>query len=96
MTTEVTPAKFKLILLLLGEELKSCKFFSTLRQLGLDDTFYQTDLSTCILNNMGLDAEQHEVLNRYFDLLSHHSQQLEATPESVQECAFRFYMDLQS
>jgi len=96
MTTEVTPAKFKLILLLLGEELKSCKFFSTLRQLGLEDTFYQTDLSACILNHLGLDAEQHEVLDRYFQLLAHYSKQVETTTDSVQECAFRFYMDLQS
>lgn len=83
-----------LILLLIGEELKSYKFFTTLRQLGLDDAFYQTDLSTYILIHTGFDAEQDDVVDRYFHLLSHYSERLDATPASVRNCAFGFYVDL--
>ena len=83
-----------LILLLIGEELKSHKFFSALRKLGLDDAFYQTDLSTYILNHTGFDAEQDAVVDRYFHLLSHYSEQLEATRASVRDCAFGFYVNL--
>lgn len=82
-----------LILLLIGEELKSHKFFSALRKLGLDDAFYQTDLSTYILNYTGFDAEQDAVVDRYFHLLSHYSEQLEANCASVRDCAFGFYVN---
>src|SRR5690349_14553326 len=90
------PKKVQVVLIMIGEELKSCKFFTALRELGLDDAFYQTDLSTYILTQAGFDAESDAVLGRYFRLLSKHSEQLDTKPESVRECAFRFYMELVS
>ncbi len=92
--TIAIPDRVQLILVLAGEEIKSCKFFSTLRQVGLDDAFYQTNLCSLILQKMGFEEESNEVLDGYFTLLERHSERLEATENSVRECAFQFYLEL--
>lgn len=91
---QVVPQNVQLILTLIGEELKSCKFFSTLRTVGLDDAFYQTNLCSLILGKAGFEEETNELLDHYFHLLARHSQELEATDASVRACAFQFYLDL--
>jgi hypothetical protein len=92
----VVPNNIELILTIIGEELKSCKFFSTLRTVGLDDAFYQTNLCSLILAKAGFEEETNELLDQYFNLLSHYSKTLEATDASVRDCAFQFYMELVS
>ena len=85
-----------LALLLIGEELKSHKFFSTLRTLGLDDAFYQTDLSSFILASVNLNDESNETLDFYFALLEKHSQCITTTKASVIKAATAFHADLMS
>ncbi|GCC50114.1 hypothetical protein SanaruYs_03290 [Chryseotalea sanaruensis] len=84
----------QLILLLLGEELKSYKFFSTLRSIGLDDAFFQSDLGSFILVKVGLDEDSNEVQDRYYHLLAQYSEPLQASEASVRECAFSCYLAL--
>lgn len=90
----VLPANDQLLLALIGEELKSSKFFSTLRELGLDDVFFQTNLGSLILSKAGFDEESNHALDAYYELLERHSANMESNNESVRECAFRFYLEL--
>lgn len=90
----VLPDHVQLIMLLLGEELKSYKFFSTLRSIGLDDAFYQSDLGSFILAKVGLNEDSNEVLDRYYQLLAQHSEHLQTSEASVRECAFTCYQAL--
>lgn len=56
------PTQQELLCALIREELRSHQFFNGLRELGLDDVYHQTDLSTLILTivrlNPHIDAIQ--------------------------------------
>lgn len=84
----------ELILVLLREELKSYRFFGVLRTIGLDDAYFQTDLSDTILKFVGLNDETNHTLDLYFNLLEKHSQIIEANNESVMKEAQEFYSEL--
>lgn len=84
----------ELILVLLREELKSHRFFGVLRTIGLDDAYFQTDLSDTILKFVGLNDETNHTLDLYFNLLEKHSQIIEANNESVMKEAQEFYSEL--
>jgi hypothetical protein len=88
------PTDIDLILTLIGEELKSSKFFSTLRTVGLDDTFYQTNLCSLIFSYAGFEEETNELLDTYVSLLEHYSNQLQANDDSLNKLSYQFYVDL--
>jgi hypothetical protein len=90
------PAKTELTLYLIKEELKSHKFFSGLRNLGLDDSYYHTDLSPIILANLGLNDETNETIDFYFALLDKYSQYIEPDRDrdSIMKEALNMYIDL--
>lgn len=88
------PHEIELILLLIKEELKSHKFFGVLRSVGLDDAYFQSDLSAVILTYVGLADESNETMDFYFDLLDTYSQKIEADNVSVMKQALNFYIDL--
>jgi hypothetical protein len=91
---QVLPDNIQIILALIGEELKSYKFFNSLREIGLDDSFYQSNLSSLILSKAGFYEESDEVSDYYFNLLSRYSQQLEPKDASVKQQALEVYLDL--
>jgi hypothetical protein len=84
----------KLILLLIKEELKSHKFFAVLRTIGLDDAYFQSDLSTVILNHVGLVDDSNETIDFYFDLLERFSASLDLNTESAKREALNMYKEL--
>lgn len=84
----------ELCIYLIGEELKSWKFFNTLRELGLDDSFYQTDLSELILNCIELDYQSQDVLDFYQDVMEKHSHEMKADLEDVKRRALLVYEEL--
>jgi len=88
------PAKAELTLYLIKEELKSHKFFTGLRNIGLDDCFYQTELSPIILSNTGLNDETNETMDFYFALLDKYSQRIEPDSDSIMKQALNMYIDL--
>jgi hypothetical protein len=90
------PAKTELTLYLIKEELKSHKFFSGLRNLGLDDCYYHTELSPIILANMELNDETNETMDFYFALLDKYSQRFEPDRgrDSIMKAALNMYIDL--
>ena len=77
------PDKIELCVYLIREELKSWKFFNSLRALGLDDNFYQTDLCEAILKLSGLPPESDETLDFYCHLMDRHSSMANPTDEDV-------------
>ena len=60
------PPKVQLTLFLIGEELKSRKFFNALRTVGLDHSYYQPHLDEAILTSVGLDDDSDEVFELYY------------------------------
>lgn len=64
----------ELTLYLIMEELKSRKFFNTLRTVGLDDAFYQADLSGPILNAFGLTDESNETMDGYYRIMEKYAE----------------------
>ncbi len=81
---------------LIQEELKSRKFFNTLRSVGLDDAFYQTDLSALILAHFELDAEANAVLDFYYEVFEKHSAHVEANRNSLEQIAEAVYHELEA
>ena len=67
------PSAEKVIVYLIREELKSRKFFEGLRELGLDDAFYQTDLLELIMAGLGLMPDSTEQYAFCYNLISKHS-----------------------
>jgi hypothetical protein len=96
MSNQISKVVFntQLIITLIGEELKSHKFFSALRSVGLDDAFYQTDLSSIIITSANMDAESNEALDFYFGLLDKYSQMVDPSKDSLQKASALFYSEL--
>jgi hypothetical protein len=84
----------KIVLILIKEELKSHKFFAVLRTIGLDDAYFQSDLSTVILNHVGLVDDSNETIDFYFDLLERFSASLDLSTESAKREALNMYKEL--
>jgi hypothetical protein len=61
------------ILVLIKEQLKGHRFFEGLRELGLDDAFYQTDLLELIMAALGLLPQSEEDYNFYHSVFKKHS-----------------------
>jgi hypothetical protein len=88
------PPEAEIVLYLIKEELKSHKFFSGLRGVGLDDCFYQPNLSTLIIGYTKLADELDDPFEFYYKLLEKYSEEMEADNESVTKQALNVYMDL--
>ena len=84
-----------LILALICEELKSRRFFSTLQELGLEDSHFQPSLDEVIMLCLGLDGAN-STLDRYFRIMDTHAEKINYKPESVEEQAKLAYGKLTS
>jgi len=85
------PFAKKVILHLIREELKSRKFFESLRDLGLDDAFYQVDLLELIMTPLGLKYDDQADYDFCCDLLRSHSLRVVQDSGEVWEEATRVY-----
>jgi len=88
------PHEADLCLYLLKEELKSWKFFNSLRQAGLDGSIYQMDLSSAILGLAGLSDQQNDIQDFYFHLMDKLSNEMEPVPHDMMRCALVAYGEL--
>jgi hypothetical protein len=86
-----TPSAEKVIVHLIREELKSRKFFEGLREIGLDDNFYQTDLLELITAGLGLTPDSPEQYTFCYDLLNEHSTQVVEDADELLDKATRVY-----
>jgi hypothetical protein len=86
--TIANPASLQeLAAVLIGEELKSRKFFNTLQQLGLDNSYYQPHLDEAILSCLGITDNSNETFDRYYAVLEEHAEKIGTKQESVEEQA---------
>ncbi|MDV3309296.1 MAG: hypothetical protein LOY03_10825 [Cyclobacteriaceae bacterium] len=83
-----------LALTLIGEELKSRKFFNALHELGFEYSFFQPHLDQPILNAVGLDPGNDDIFDFYSDLMDKHSKLISAEPKSVSTQAEEVYATL--
>ena len=88
------PWKMQLTIFLIREELKSRKFFASLRQVGLDYSYYQPHLDRAILQSIGLDAESDEVFDLYYRLLEKRCAKIRMNNRSVMRQALKVYRKL--
>lgn len=85
-----------LILSLLTEELKSRRFFNTLLELGLDNSYYQPHLDEVILQLTGLNDDRNETMEFFCSVMDAHAQQIGIKEEEVVAQARSVYEKLTS
>ena len=83
-----------LIVFLIGEELKSRKFFNTLQQLGLDNSYYQPHLDEAIMAGVGLTDESNTTQDFYYHVMEAHAEKIDIKEETVKEIAKLAYAKL--
>ena len=89
------PKNVEMALFLIGEELKTRKFFNGLRNLGLDDCSYEHHFNSPIAHYMGLEDHSDTMYSRIDDLLEKHAEKVDADDsESVMKQVLRAYVDL--
>jgi len=76
-----------LITILICEDLKSQKVFNHLRALGLEDTFYQCDLSEIVLKEVGLNTESEKNQYLYFRLVKELASRVTPNQQHLNELA---------
>lgn len=97
----ITPIKIhpeadaeRFLLMLIGEELKSIRFFSTLMDLGLDHSHYQPHLDEAILTGLGITDESNETYDFYFAVMNEHAASIGPKGEHVAKQAKVVYEKL--
>lgn len=92
----VNPDRTELVLALLKEELKSQKFFSILNQAGIEDCYYQPNLSKLILSLLDMDDGKDETLEFYWEIISKAIEKVHANDESMRNHSIRVYNQLRA
>lgn len=85
------PSNETLALFLIGEELKSRRFFNTLQALGLDNSYYQPHLDEMILRCVGLTDESNETFEFYSAVIDEGAGRIGVKQEEVSEEAKMVY-----
>lgn len=88
------PTEKELLLCLIAQDLKSRRFFDCLRELGLDDDYYQSELGDLILIYARLNTESNEVTDFYYNLLGKYSTNLAANNNDLYKAAQEVYSAL--
>jgi len=88
------PTNTELTLQLIGEELKSHKFFNSLNKLGLYNSYYQPNLDSLIMSYVGLHDDANQTFDFYYAVIDTHSERIDETKESVREQALEVYITL--
>lgn len=88
------PKSIEFTLYLICADLKSTRFFSGLRNVGLDDCFYRTDFSSLVLSSSGFDNMTDELFDFYFKLIEERCERIEPNNNSVMSEALNVYAEL--
>ena len=91
ITLLTPPTAEEVVIHLIREELKSQRFFEGLRELGLDDAFYQTDLLELIMTGVGMPVESMEHQAFCYNLLKRHSARVTQDASALIDEAKRVY-----
>jgi len=93
LNSKISPEK-DFTLHLIREELKTRKFFNTLREAGIEDCYLQPDLGTLILKSIGLNDGKDETFYYYSDLMDQHAKKITADARSIKKQAVKVYKAL--
>ncbi len=88
------PKDLELVLHIIRGQLKSRKFFNRLSELGLGDSFYQTDLLAVILRELDMDDGSDEIIEFLSDVIDRHSLEVEEDNESLMKATMAVYVAL--
>jgi hypothetical protein len=88
------PRSAEVTIFLIQQELKSCKFFAHLNEIGMGDSFFQPHLGTVILAQVGLEDGKDETMNFYVELIDKRSRKITGSNESVMKQAMKVYVAL--
>ncbi|MBT1706334.1 hypothetical protein [Chryseosolibacter indicus] len=88
------PTDIQFILYLISEELKSRRFFSTLQELGLDNSYFQPHLDSLILRSLDMDEDSDETFDAYYKIIERRSRKIKADSTSVTRQALKAYHEL--
>jgi len=88
------PSETQLSLFLITEELKIRKLFNTLREIGIEDCYYEPDLSFLILKSVGLNDGKDETFYHFSDLMDKRSEKIKPEHDSIMKQALKVYQEL--
>ena len=88
------PTSQELLCALIREDLRSHRFFTGLRKLGIDDVYHQADLSSLILTYARLHPDNETVSEFYFNLRDKHIEKLSPQRSELVKAAARLYEEL--
>lgn len=88
------PRKVQFILYLISEELKSRKFFRTLQELGLDNSYFQPHLDSLILRSLDINEDSDETFDAYYEIIERRSRKIKADNHSIMKQALKTYHEL--
>jgi hypothetical protein len=88
------PSQTEVTIQLIGEELKSRKFFNSLTRLGLDNSYYQPNLDNLIMAYVGLHDNDNRTFDFYYSVIERRSELINKNKESVIEQALEVYVEL--
>jgi hypothetical protein len=83
-----------LALFLIREELKSRRFFNTLREAGIEDVYYQPQLDKAIFVILELEEDNEETFKGYTRIMEDHAMRIRQDSEVIQEEAVGAYEKL--
>lgn len=90
------PQNIDYCLFLIGEELKTRRFFNGLRNVGIEDVSLQPGLDRLILKLAGLDDGADATYEFHSNIMDHRCEKIEEHRDSLAEQAFKVYVDLAS
>ncbi len=82
------------LIFLIGEELKCTYLFNTLATIGFDYSYYRPDLTTLVLDALGLPGTSNDALDCYYHTLQKYSRPLKPNARSVARQARLAYRHL--
>jgi hypothetical protein len=89
------PSDMDTILFLIRSDLKSERLFGELKNIGLEESFYQSWMGELVFSLMHL-GDSDEIMQVYCKLIAHRSRKIDGTEESVVKQAVKVYAELLS
>lgn len=88
------PADLQVTLYLIKQELRIRRFFNIIAEAGLDGCDYEPHLDSLILRRMGLDDDDDETFDNYYEIMERRSRKIEASQDSITGQALKVYAEL--